>query len=255
MSRFAFLSSARGIRLLIPLTIAWPSGLALADEPAASPSAAPLPVTTAAAPPSDPQAQPSAPPAAVPPQTAPPAAPTPIATIPAQPTASPEDDEDEGEALPAELFDKKGRLKRKLRPIEGMRLPAEYREDTKSSTALWASGVGLLGGGYAVSAITAGFGYAFSDFCLFSSCSKDDEYLLGFIPLVGGFIASGYSEVPPTIKAFFMIGDIAQGAGLGLLIAGLAVREPVWVLKDEYRNQATVDVVVGPGSVGLSGTF
>lgn len=258
MRRFASPIVLCAAAALLPLTLAWPGARAVADEPppaastAAQPSAAPpSPTPPPTAPPATAPAAPLVAPAPTSPATT--TAPAPLTPPSAQRTAA--EEEDEEDALPAELFDKKGRLKRKLRPVDGLRLPAEYREDTKASTGLWATGVGLLGGGYGVSAIAAGLGWSFSDFCLFESCSKDDEYLLGFIPLVGGFVASGYSEVSDGIKAFLIVGGVAQNVGLGLLIAGLAVREPVWVLKDEYRNEATVDVVIGPGTIGLGGRF
>lgn len=259
MNRFAFapLSSASSLRVAstcLLLGIASSPGLALADEPPPLPSAAPLPVTTAPAPPSDPQPQPSAPLPVAPPQLAPPAAAAPV-TVPAKPTPSAAEEEEDDDGLPAELFDKKGRLKRKLRPIEGMRLPIEYRADTRATPALWVTGVGLLAGGYGVSAAFAGFGYAFSDFCIFSSCSKDDEYLYGFIPMVGGFVAAGFSDVTPFSKGFFIFSSVTEHVGLGLLIAGIAIHQPIWRLKDAYRDQASVEINVGPGSFGLSGTF
>lgn len=152
--------------------------------------------------------------------------------------------------LPEEFFDKNGELRRKLAPIPGMDPPVEYEANTKPVVGLWVSGVASLGGGYAVSAFSAGFGYALSDFCLFSGCEKESDYLLGFIPLFGGFVAAGKSTIPPGMKVLFVTSGVIQNAGVALLISGLAAKQPVWVLRDK-----TLAIEVGPGSAGLSGEF
>lgn len=152
--------------------------------------------------------------------------------------------------LPEEFFDKRGDLKRRLSPVPGMEPPVEYEASTKPVVALWVSGIAGLGGGYLISAFGAGFGYALSDFCLFSDCEEESDYLLGFIPLFGGFAAASKPTISTGMKVIFVTAGVFQNAGVALLISGLAAKQPVWVLKDK-----TVALEVGPGSVGLSGTF
>src|SRR5690349_10871983 len=91
------------------------------------------------------------------------------------------------EWLPAELYGRSGRLRLRVRAIEGVERPPQYRSHQESERAMWGTGVGLLSAGIFVSYLGAGFGYAFSgtDPCheelLCQRRPKIDSYLAGFV--------------------------------------------------------------------------
>lgn len=156
--------------------------------------------------------------------------------------------------LPDEFFDRKGRLRRRVTPIDGWaEPPPPYEWGTRSRRALWGPGIGILGGAYLASTLTGSLGYLFSVSCSDFTCSAEPAWLYGAIPVVGGFIAAGDGDVEAGGKVAFVVLGVAQLTGLGLLIGGLASTEDTWVLSRGGYGQIKIDA--GLGGLSLSGTY
>ncbi len=118
---------------------------------------------------------------------------------------------------------------------EGFQAPAGYVETTRPLRGLWLTGTITGVSSWGASVVSSGLAYAYSG--IFTT--KDDEYLMGMVPLAGPFIVAG--EKPDLAPMFAALGSV-QIVGLGLLIAGLAAEQTVWVLDEKADVKTTVQL-------------
>ncbi len=119
---------------------------------------------------------------------------------------------------------------------EGFLPPPGYVETARPLRGLWISGTIVGGASWAASVLGAGLYHSFSD--LFNE-RKEDNYLLGMIPFAGPFIVAG--EEPDDAPVFASLGSL-QIVGVGLLMAGLATEQTVWVLDEKADVKTTVQL-------------
>jgi hypothetical protein len=146
-----------------------------------------------------------------------------------------------------EAFDKKGRPRKVIKPVEGFSPPTGYDETTRPVRRAWITGTAVLSGGWAFGAITSGLFHGFSGW--FSP--QDDAYLWGLVPVVGPFIATQTVDDPSDTHVGFMAASsVLQLGGLLTLAVGLSLEETIWV-----RDDVSLSLQVSPGLVGVGGTF
>ncbi len=130
------------------------------------------------------------------------------------------------------------RPKRKvLAAEEGFLAPAGYVEKTRPLRGLWLSGTITGASAWGLSVIMSGLAYGYSG--MFTG-DHEDGYLVGMVPFAGPFIVAG--EKPDLAPVFAAFGSV-QFVGLGLLIAGLATEQTVWVLDDKADVKTTVSLL------------
>jgi hypothetical protein len=147
-----------------------------------------------------------------------------------------------------DVFDKKGRPRKAIRPIDGFSPPMGYFETTRPVRRAWITGTAVLSGGWAFGALTSGLYHAFSGF-LWSP--YDDAYLWGIVPIVGPIIATQTVDDPSEDHVAFMAAStVLQAGGLLTLALGLALEETIWA-----RDDVSVSLELSPGTLGVGGTF
>lgn len=162
-------------------------------------------------------------------------------------------------ALPPQMFDRHGDLRRRVSPVVGMQRPFFYDESSRSTQALLIPGATILGLGSLLSVLGATMGYQFSNYgvChehgISSECTderKTDAYLYGLVPLVGPFMVAASSDIDQDGRIAFAAFGVAQVAGLAMTLAGALWRQKIWTL-----NLQAAQLAVGPGNVTASIAF
>jgi hypothetical protein len=147
-----------------------------------------------------------------------------------------------------DVFDKKGKRRKVLSPIDGFSPPLGYVETKRPVRKAWITGTAVLSGTWAFSALTSGLAHAFSGW--FSN-PKDDGYLWGIVPIVGPVISSQVVDAPSDFYTGISVTfSVLQVGGLVTLATGLSLEETIWA-----RDDASVSFQVSPGLVGFGGTF
>jgi hypothetical protein len=115
--------------------------------------------------------------------------------------------------------------------------------DTRIRKGLVIAGSVTFGSAWLLSAAVAA---AFQD----EHREEAEDFMPLFIPLAGPFITMGTAD-PVALATFTLVLDgLAQAGGLGMLIAGLASQQKVWVRNPVGR--VTVAPMVGAdGKLGL----
>lgn len=242
------------------------SSTAMAQQPAGSPPAATSPGAPATPPaaatgPAGTSAAPSAAPPSAPPPSAPP--PPPSSTQAWGSPAGAPPPAPGGYAAPAGYgrgpasgYDLSSRYPdyppgyapRRI-PSDGGAPPPGYQLDSEPRSGLWITGAALAGGVYLATFLVAG-----------TAVSEGEEDLAPlFIPVVGPWVAVRTSDDgDDELRVPLVMSGIAQLAGVGLLIGGLAAQREVFVRSDAVRAEApkpTATFAVGPGNVSMLGQF
>jgi hypothetical protein len=158
------------------------------------------------------------------------------------------DEEPRCEPEDCDVFDKKGRRRKVLPPVDGYSPPLGYVETKRPIRRAWIAGTAVLGGSWALSAITSALAYSWSGWW---ENPKDGGYLWGIVPLVGPVISSQVVDDPSDFYTGMSVTfSLLQVGGLVTLATGLSLEETVWA-----RDDASLSLHVSPGLVGLGGTF
>ncbi len=130
---------------------------------------------------------------------------------------------------------------------EGDTIPPGYRTGTRVRKGLVIGGSVMLGVGYLLSIITAGFGQLAND--IGSAGTKDFGPLL--IPVAGPWIGMGTTH--PSTGGVFGLAflGVTQAAGLGMLIGGIAAPKTVLVRNEVLGMRVTVAPQLGASSAGM----
>ncbi len=136
---------------------------------------------------------------------------------------------------------------------EGDTIPPGYRPGTRIRKGLVIGGSVMLGVGYLITIIAAGIGQLVSN--IDTNGSRDFGPLL--IPVVGPFIGMGTTH--PSTGGVFGLAflGVAQTAGLGMLIGGIAAPNKVLIRNEAAGVKFTVAPQFGANSagVGVVGSF
>jgi hypothetical protein len=130
---------------------------------------------------------------------------------------------------------------------EGDTIPPGYRTGTRVRKGLVIGGSVMLGVGYLLTIMTAGIGQLVNN--VGDPGTKDFGPLL--IPVVGPFIGMGTTH--PSTGGVFGLAflGVAQTAGLGMLIGGIAAPKTVLLRNEVAGVKLTVTPQFGPGTAGL----
>jgi hypothetical protein len=190
----------------------------------------------------------------------------PLAQEPASNTSTPSESapaapklEEMGDALrpiPRSAYDRRGRLKRKVTPVEGYDAPpSPYHSVQRPQRRYWITGTAILGGTWLLATGNGLLGYAFAgDFF----GSQDETYLLGALPVVGPIVSAGVHLGEGRFDgfdAFGLVMSAAQVGGAAALIIGLTSTEEVWILEPSSVDSVSLALTVSPSLTGLAGVF
>ena len=130
---------------------------------------------------------------------------------------------------------------------EGDTIPPGYRTGTRVRKGLVIGGSVMLGVGYLFSIMVAGVGQLVNN--VGDPGTKDFGPLL--VPVVGPFIGMGTTH--PSTGGVFGLAflGVAQTAGLGMLIGGLASPKTVLLRNDVAGVTLTVTPQFGAGTAGI----
>ena len=130
---------------------------------------------------------------------------------------------------------------------EGDTIPPGYRTGTRIRKGLVIGGSVMLGVGYLITIMTAGIGQAVNNFG--EAGTKDFGPLL--IPVVGPFI--GMKTTHPSTGGVFGLAflGVAQTAGLGMLIGGIAAPRTVLLRNEVAGVKFTIAPQFGPSGAGI----
>lgn len=88
-----------------------------------------------------------------------------------------------------------------------------------------------------------------------NACAPGEDLVWGFLPLVGPFAVVGSSDAKLGWRVGYAFYGVLQNAGLAMIIVGASVRRDVWELKPSVRRAEQAELLLGPGSLGVRGTF
>jgi hypothetical protein len=136
---------------------------------------------------------------------------------------------------------------RELSYREGRPVPAGYHVEERYRKGLIGSGAGVFGGVYLLTLLTAS---------TFHEATDDSGFAAAYVPVIGPLIAIGTVGPGPSGGMFLTLSAVAQGTGLGLLIAGLVHKKKVLV-RDLAGLRLELRPELGPQrqGLGLHGTF
>lgn len=153
--------------------------------------------------------------------------------------------------------DKRGRARKYLPVREGKEPPPGYEESTRPIVGLIVPGAILLPVAWAASSLTSltcGIVQLADSYT--RGCRVDDA-AWGVMPLVGPFIVATARGTEPGWRAGYALYGAFQNAGLAMVIIGASIQRDVWVLTPEaqHEERKRTSIFVGPGTVGLRGSF
>jgi hypothetical protein len=162
------------------------------------------------------------------------------------------------ESLPAEAYDRHGNLREKMKALDGYDdPPPPYASGTRPHRPLWIVGTATTAGTWAVTVVGSLLAYSYSNGWIFAK-EHDDAFLYGTIPVVGPFVQVGIhinrDEFSADDGFALAMGGLQLGS-LGMLIAGLSIKQDMWVLQPDSASAARVEFTVSPGLTGFRGSF
>ncbi|MBK6515306.1 MAG: hypothetical protein IPM79_27710 [Polyangiaceae bacterium] len=171
----------------------------------------------------------------------------PEAAAPSKPEAKVARDEPAAPSFPLPAGYYSGR-KKYLKPIEGQDPPAGYVSAKRNYRGLWAGGVAIAAGTYAINLAFAAI--ASADY------GDPDIVRFGSFPIVGPFIAAGDDRVGDGYRGAFLGMGIGHLIGFGMIIGGVSARIPTWKREATTgARSAAVDLDVSPGGAALNVSF
>jgi hypothetical protein len=130
---------------------------------------------------------------------------------------------------------------------EGDAIPPGYRPGTRIRKGLVIGGAVMLGASYLLSIMVAGIGQLITN--VDAPGTKDYGPVL--IPVVGPFIGIGTTHASTGGAFGLAFLGVAQTAGLGMLIGGIAAPQPVLVRNEVGGVKFTVAPQIGASSAGM----